>query len=128
MPAWTGNTLWQPGNWYGGTNPASGMPQSWYDTPLVRDNLSQELPYGEYERFLTEQGYGGFGRRDEWGRSLFNRSRSGYDAAQLDNPNLNYRDYLNTLEGGMFDNLYASLSAQARGDNMPGQTRRIMWG
>lgn len=126
MPAWTGPTFWSPGTW-GGTNPTTGASQSWYDTPLVRDDLSQELPYGEFERFLTNAGFGGIGdRRSEWGRSLYNRTRSGYDAAQLDNPNLNYRDYLQTLPN--FDDLYASLSGAARGDSTPGQTRRILWG
>jgi len=126
MPAWTGNTFWNPNSWYGGTNPSTGNPQDWYNTPLVRDDLSQELPYGEYERFLTDSGFAGFDRMGEWGRQNYNRTKSGYDAAQLSNPNLSYRDYLQTLPN--FNDLYASLSGAARGDNTPGQTRRIMWG
>jgi hypothetical protein len=123
MPAWT---YWNPGSWYGGTNPSTGAPQDWYNTPLVRDDLSQELPYGEFERFLSNQGFDGFGRNAEWARSQYNRTRSGYDAAQLSNPNLSYRDFLATLPS--MQDAYASLSAQARGDNTPGQTRRILWG
>jgi hypothetical protein len=131
MPAYTGwnnNPFWRPPNWYGGTNPTTGQSQNWYDTPLVRDDLSPDMPRGEYERFLTEQGYGGFNRKDEWGRGQYNRADSGYQAAQLTNPNLSFRDYLDTLEGGWLDNAYAGLSAMARGDNTPGQTRRILWG
>jgi hypothetical protein len=123
--AWTGwgdNPFWNPGNLYGGINPVTGRPQDWYDTPV---SMGLDVPYGEYERFLTEQGYGGFGAKAQFGRNLYNRSQSGFQAAKLTNPNLTYRDYLNTLEGGYLDQAYAGLSPQERGVFIPGQTRWI---
>ena len=126
MPAWTNNPFGQQGNWYGGTNVVTGDPQDYYNTPLSMQN---DAPYGEYERWLTAQGYGGFDRQSEWGRGMFSRARSGYEAAELSNNALTFRDYLNQHLGtGALDNAYAALSARARGDNTPGQTRRIMWG
>lgn len=131
MPAYTGynnNPWWRPPNWYGGTNPWTGDSQDWYDTPTVRDDLSETMPYGEFERFLTEQGFGGNSRRDMTARNQYNRSQSGYEAAQLTNPNLSYRDYLNTMEGGWLNEVLASMTPQMRGDQMPGQTRVIRRG
>lgn len=126
MPAWTPNPFWQQGNTYGGVD-LSGNPMDWYNTPL--SELDYNLPRGEFERYLTNNGFGGFGRRDEWGRAMYNRANSGFESAQLSNPDLNFRDYLNTyLSPNALDEAYMSLSGQARGDSTPGQTRRIMWG
>lgn len=126
MPAWTNNPFWRPGNWYGGTNVITGAPQDWYNTEYSR--LDSTLNRGEYERFLTEQGFGGFDRTSTLARRLEGRADTGYQAAQLSNPDLSYRDYLNTLEGGWLNDAIAQMSAAARGDNTPGQTRRILWG
>jgi hypothetical protein len=123
------NPFWRPRNGYGGANPITGDRQDFYDTPEVRDDPDNpSAPYGEWERFLTEQGYGGMSNKAQWGRSLYNRAQSGFDAAQLSNPGVTWRDYLNTLEGGWLDNLYAGLSPQQRGAFLPGQTRVIRWG
>lgn len=123
MPAYTNNPFWVGGS-YGGFNPITGMPQDWYDTPL---SIGQDLPYGEYERFLTDNGFGGFTNRDQWGRSMYNRASSGYQAAQLSNPDLIFRDYLDTLNGAM-DSAWASLTPEQRGIQTPGQTRWVRWG
>lgn len=123
------NPFWRPNNGYGGTNPDTGAGQDWYNTPEVRDDPDNaSAPYGEWERFITEQGYGGMNNRSQWARSLYNRAQSGFDAAQLSNPGVTWRKYLNTLEGGWLDNLYAGLSPQQRGSFVPGQTRVIRWG
>jgi hypothetical protein len=84
-------------NYYGGTNPLTGAPQNWYDTPTSKIDVGQTLPQGEYERFLSKAGFGGFDRQAQFARSLYDRTQSGYAAAKLNNPNLFYRDYLNTL-------------------------------
>jgi hypothetical protein len=123
------NPFWRPENRYGGSNPTTGKSQDWYNTPEVRDDPDNpNAPYGEWERFVTEQGFGGTTNRDQWGRSLYNRASSGFDAAQLTNPGLTWRKYLNTLEGGWLDNLYAGLTPQQRGLFAPGQTRVIRSG
>ena len=123
MPAYTYNPFWSGGS-YGGFNPITGLPQDWYDTPLSQQ---ADLPYGEFERFLSNQGFGGFDNRSQWARSMYNRSSSGYDAAQLSNPDLTYRDYLNTLTGQL-DDAWASLTPDQRGISTPGQTRWVRWG
>lgn len=120
------NPFYRPGNGYGGRNPTTGERQDWYNTPEVRDDPDNpNAPYGEWERFINEQGFGGMTNRDQWARSLFNRASSGFDAAQLTNPGLTWRKYLNTLEGGWMDNLYRTLTPQQRGLFAPGQTRVI---
>jgi hypothetical protein len=123
MPSYT-NPFYNPGSIYGGFNPITGNSQDWYNTPLVQ---MQDLPYGDYERFLTQQGFGGFTNRDQFGRSQYNRAASGYQAAQQSNPDLMFRDYLSSLGSGL-DDAYASLSPEQRGQSMPGQTRWVRWG
>jgi hypothetical protein len=124
------NPFWRPDNGYGGTNPTNpNQRQDWYNTPAVRDDTDNESALmGEWERFLTEQGFGGSGNRDMAMRNMLNRARSGFDAAQLSNPGVTWRKYLNTLEGGWAQNLAASLTPQQRGAFLPGQTRTIRWG
>lgn|SRR3990167_10611634 len=105
------NPFLTPGSGY-------GMPGgSIYDSPFVRDFLSQEVPQGEYETFLTGQGYGGFGRQAQFGRSLYGRSQSGHQGALMQNPTMSYRDYLNKHLGpGFIDNIWAGLTPQQRGE------------
>lgn len=122
------NPFWRPPNWYGGSNPITGDSQDWYRTPFVRDGLSNDLPGGEFERFLTEQGFGGNTNRDQWARNQYNRAQSGYQAALLTNPALTFRRYLNTLEGGWLDRAFAGLSPQERGAYMPSQSKIVRWG
>ena len=103
---------------YGGTGAGYGSPTgSLYDSPFVRDYLSPETPGAEYEAFLTGQGYGGFGRRDQFARGLSSRANSGFKAATLNNPFLTERDYLNqNLGSGFIDNVWAGLSPEQRGE------------
>jgi hypothetical protein len=113
-------------NYYGGTNPLTGAPQNWYDTPTSKIDVGQTLPQGEYERFLSKAGFGGFDRQAQFARSLYDRTQSGYAAAKLNNPNLFYRDYLNTLGPDFLQNQYAAQQNQFAA--MPGQTRVVPWG
>lgn len=116
-------------NLYGGTNPLNGAPQNWYNTPLVRDDLSQTMPQGEFERYLSTAGFGGFGNEDQWARSLYGRTQQGYQAAELNNPNLSYRDYLTGLGSDWLRTAYANLTPNQRGGgSQPGQTRWVSWG
>jgi hypothetical protein len=120
------NPFWRDRNRYGATNPTTGESQDWYDTPAVRDdpdNPSARL--GEWTRFFSEQGFGGETSRDRWGQNQLGKAEAGFDAAQLTNPGLTWRKYLNTLEGGWMDRLYATLTPQQRGSFVPGQTRII---
>jgi hypothetical protein len=125
MPAWTNNPFWNPTSIYGGQNIQTGAPMDWYNTPL---STQADMPYGEWERSLTNQGFGGFGRSDLLARNLYNRSQSGFESAQLSNPAITYREYLGQLGNGYFQEAINSMTPEMRGDSMPGQTRRISWG
>ena len=105
------NPFYDSGSLYGGTD-------NLYTSPFVRDYLSQQTPTGEYERFLTDQGYGGFNRRDLFARSQAGRANAGFQAATLTNPFLTYRDYLNqNLGPGFFDSVWRGLTPSQRGEN-----------
>jgi hypothetical protein len=113
-------------NNYGGTNPLTGAPQNWYDTPTSKIDVGQALPQGEYERYLTRADEGGFNKEAQFARSLYDRTQSGYAAAKLNNPNLFYRDYLASLPEHFLQNQWASQYNQFAA--MPGQTRVVPWG
>lgn len=89
-----------------------------YDTPFVKDYLSQETPQGEYETYLTGQGYGGFNRQDQFARGLSSRANAGYQGAILQNPMLTYRDYLNqNLGSNFFTNAWNAATPDQRGES-----------
>jgi hypothetical protein len=124
------NPFWRDRNWYGGEHPTTGRSQDWYNTPEVRDDAStpwgsDAAKQGEWVRFYTEQGFGGNTNRDRFGQNQAGNALAGFDAASLSNPGLTWRKYLNTLEGGWMDRLYATLTPQQRGAFVPGQTRTI---
>lgn len=112
---------------WGGQNPLTGDSQDWYNTPEVRDDPDNpSAPQGEFERFLSAQGYGGFDRKAQFARSMYGRAQSAFDAAQLSNPGLTWRKFLSTLQNRNFlDKTYASVGNQARGAFNPAQTRVI---
>jgi hypothetical protein len=131
MAWYDGNPFLQLGDrFWNGANPITGAPQDWYDTPEVRDDPNNpSAPQGEFERFLTSQGFGGFDRKSQFGRSLFGRANSAFDAAQLSNPGLTWRKFLTQLGNRNFlDQAYASVGTQARGAFNPSQTRIIRQG
>jgi uncharacterized protein YraI len=100
-------------------NPAStyGSNQNWYDTPIVKQ--SQDFD-SEWEKSITEQGYGGFGAKANVARNLVDRAKSGFSAATMNNPNLDPRTYINQSLGPNFlRNAMASMTPGQRGE-MPG--------
>ena len=115
---------------WGGRNPTTGAFQDWYDTPDVRDDPENpSAPYGEWERFLGAQSMGGgFSNQDQWARNLFSRAQSGFDSAQLSNPGLTWRNYLNRLGPNLLQKSWAGLTPQQQGAFGPGLTRKVFWG
>lgn len=103
--------------YYQGSSAAYGNPTgSLYQTPFVRDYLSPVTPGAEYEKFLTDQGYGGFDRRSQFGRGQYGRAQSGYKAALLSNPFLSERDYLGGLGSGFFNDIWGTLAPSQHGE------------
>ena len=105
------NPYYQVGNAYGAN-------QDWYNTPLVSNpqgGLSALSPAGEFERYLATTGFDDASRRSTFARGQYGRTQTGYQAAQLANPDLTYRAYLNQHFGG-FDPLWQSLTPDQRGE------------
>lgn len=106
------NPFYNPSGSYG--SPLGNL----YDSGFVRDFLSPETPGAEFEAFLTRQGFGGFGRKDQFARGLAGRANTGFKTASLNNPFLTERDYLNQhLGSGFIDNIWAGLAPSQRGEN-----------
>lgn len=120
---------WQPGNNYGGWNPQTGQPQDWWDTGYVQDDVlgTDSANRGVFERFLTENGFGGYGRNAQLMRNLYNQSLSGQEAAQLSNPGLTYYDYLQQLGPGFLNQQVMAMGPQQRGDYTPARTTWMRW-
>jgi uncharacterized protein YraI len=104
------NPNYDPGSTYGST-------QNWYNTPIV----SQSQDFGsEWEKAITQQGYGGFGTKSNIARNLIDRAQSGFGAATMNNPNLTPRDYINQHLGPNYlRNAMAQMTPSQRGE-MPG--------
>ena len=100
------NPFYKPTSHYGGT-------QNWYDTPLVKQSAGFDA---EFEKFLTDSGFGGLNQKGDFGRSLVDRAKSGYAAAQLNNPALTNRQYLQGLGGNFLKNARAAATPQQRGE------------
>ena len=110
---------WNPGNGYGQT-------QDWYNTDLVRLNPDTQTPnWGEYERFITNAGFGGNDASSGWARNQYNRANTGYQAAFMDNPEMDFRTYLQNLGPGWLENQVQGLTPNQLGYSAPGQTRII---
>ena len=93
-----------------------GSHQNWYDTPLVSGNTNN---FGaEYERWITEQGFGGTTQKANLARNLFDRAESGFAAATMNNPGLTNRAYLNQMLGPNFlRNQMARMTPTQRGES-----------
>jgi hypothetical protein len=105
---------------YGGT-------QNWYDTPLVKQTMSPKAFGGEWERYITEQGYGGNNRQAGIARDLASRAATGFEAASLQNPNLSNRDYFQALGPNFIRDQLAGMTGKQRGEDWGAYSPRVRW-
>jgi uncharacterized protein YraI len=98
--------------------------KNWYDTPLVKQSAGFDA---EFEKFLTERGYGGLNDKGDFGRSLVDRAKSGFASAQLDNPALTNREYLAGLGSDFLDRARAAATPQQRGEQWGIKAPRARW-
>ncbi len=103
-----------------GTGTNTGTPPQVEPTPTAGFDA-------EYEKYLTDQGFGGLNRRGDFGRSLVDRAKSGYAAAQLNNPALTNRQYLNGLGGDFLAKARAAATPQQRGEQYGIMAPRARW-
>lgn len=80
------------GSLYGGT-------QNNAHTPYVRQDLDPANPQGVFTSFLAQHGFGGTDAGSQFAKSQYSNTLAGYQAALRTNPNLSYRDYINTQFG-----------------------------
>lgn len=129
--AWGGgwnDAFYRSGSNYGGKNLVSGQAQDWYDTDAVKYFFSgSPTEKGTFLRYLQQQGAGGFDRRSLFGQSLYGRTAQGYEAAQQSNPDLLYRDYLNTLGGNFVSDIWKSLTPEQRGETPARFASPVRW-
>jgi hypothetical protein len=120
-----GPNFFDPNNSYGGA-------QDWASTPFVNQYLDPQIPQGVYTGFLANNGFGGFNRQNDFARSLYGQTQTGYQAATRQNPALSYLDYLNQqFGGGGLQNMWNSSTPEQRGEQSSrwsGPTRFIGWG
>ena len=86
-----------------------GMPEGRDYTEWAYGENNPEAPW---TAALARLGYGGLDPKSTWGRSMFNRAQEGYGAAHLQNPVVNWQDYLQTLD---LDKLYRQLGPNEKG-------------
>lgn len=107
-------------------NPTSqyGSSQNWYDTPIVKQSAGMDA---EFEKFITDQGFGGLNRKGDFARGLGDRVKSGYAAAQLNNPALTNREYLSGLGSDFLAKARAAATPQQRGEQWGIAAPRARW-
>lgn len=88
--------------------------------PWATDN--SEARQGEWQHRLTELGLGGMGPRDLAAQKLYSQAQAGYNAAQTQNMELFFPEYLDTLDLGR---IVANQSYDAQG--IRGQ-KKYRWG
>ena len=111
------NPFYKPTSMYGST-------QNWYDTPIVKQSAGMDA---EFEKFITDQGFGGLNQKGDFARSLGDRVKSGYAAAQLNNPALTNREYLNGLGSNFLANQRGAATPQQRGEQGGLRAPRARW-
>ena len=116
-PAPSSNPFYTPGSNYGST-------QNWYDTPIVKQSAGFDA---EYEKYLTDQGFGGLNDKGDFARSLSDRAKSGFASAQLNNPALTNRQYLQGLGGDFLAKARAAATPQQRGEQFGIMVPRARW-
>lgn len=109
MPA--GTSTW--GNYYQSKLPGYGKSNlfgnSFSNTPVGQQFLDNQ-PSGSFTRWLTEKGVPQHTKFGQWANSQYSDLRSGFSAAQADNPELSFygpkQSYLNTIDlKGIYDNM-----------------------
>ena len=116
-PPPSSNPFYNPGSMYGST-------QNWYDTPIVKQSAGFDA---EYEKYLTDQGFGGLNRKGDFARSLVDRAKSGFASAQLNNPALTNREYLNGLGNDFLAKAQAAATPSQRGEQYGLMAPRARW-
>ncbi len=111
------NPFYNAGSKYGST-------QNWYDTPIVKQSAGMDA---EFEKFVTDQGFGGLNRKGDFARSLVDRVKSGYGAAQLNNPALTNRQYLAGLGKNFLANATAAATPVQKGQQWSIAAPRARW-
>jgi uncharacterized protein YraI len=111
------NPFYTPGSTYGST-------QNWYDTPIVKQSAGFDA---EYEKYLTDQGFGGLNRKGDFARSLADRAKAGFASAQLNNPALTNRQYLQGLGSDFLAKARAAATPQQRGEQYGIMVPRARW-
>ncbi len=100
------NPFYNPGSTYGGS-------QNWYNTPLVSQTQDFDA---EWEKRITDQGFGGTTTKSNIARNLIDRAKSGFNAATMNNPNMTARNYLDTLGPNFVRDRIASMTPGQRGE------------
>jgi uncharacterized protein YraI len=114
----------QSNPWYDPTS-KFGAAQNSYTTPLVKGAATFDQ---EYEKYITDNGFGGYNQKGNFARNLADRAKSGLAAAQMNNPNLTARDYLSTTLGSKFlANARAAATPGQRGENTMTASPRARW-
>lgn len=88
--------------------------------PWATDDASHRQ--GEWQHRLSELGLGGLGPRDAAAQKLYSQAQAGYEAAQTQNMELFWPEYLDTLDLGR---MVASQSYGQQGIKGP---RKYRWG
>lgn len=114
----------QSNPWYDPTS-KYGAKQNSYDTPLVKGAATFDQ---EYEKYISDNGFGGYNQKGNFARNLADRAKAGLAAAQMNNPNLTARDYLGTTLGSNFlANARAAATPMQRGENTMSANPRARW-
>lgn len=106
----------------GATDPQG---QNWYQTPIV--SQSQDFD-SEWEKMVTDQGFGGFGTKANIARGLIDRAKSGFGAATMNDPNLTARGYIdNKLGPNFLRSAMAQMTPIQRGEMRGIYSPRARW-
>lgn len=118
-------SFYDPNSNYGWV-PNKEIDGEYYDSPNSKYELEPRMMQGAFTRWLGGQNANGTGRRDLFMQSLYNKATRGYEAAQLSNPKLIFRDYLKGL-GGSADDMWARLTPDQRGESPQKYAGPVRW-
>jgi len=126
------DTYYQPQTpWYT-PNSGYGGTQDWRSTGLIKDYIDPQIPRGVFQSYLSQNGFGGTSKQDQFAQGQYSNTQTGYQAALRENPTLSYLDYLNQQFGtGGMRNLWLNATPDQRGESpsrWTGPTRVISWG